>query len=219
MKLHAAINTEGFVIAIFTETKIVEDKTLSEKYELVKFYEGNSTFTQPKYNKELKKWEEGASAEFIATQQENLRVERFSEINRVVNDLSIGAIAIIIDEKGLSNEELHTRRELYNNLYQAAKDTTEAYTVFLEIKRAAFNNANGLDLDLQAYKNIIIQKWEEGLSAEKQIKLMIEAVRSKWQSVYLDNNKYNAIANITETLNEDTEPTQLQSIFNQIMSV
>ncbi len=161
------------------------------------------------------------TSEEIAEKQSELKLSRYIEIDKQVKVLSYGAIGIILGIKGLTDEEMQARMNLYKILYDACSESNpEPETIdLIEAKRALFNLGNNMNLDLPTYKALVISKWEEGQTAFDNFNLMIEAVRTKWKLVVLDDTKYNQIKTIITTIDGDTSKDDVPVIFNQIMAV
>lgn len=164
-------------------------------------------------------WVETATQVEIDNFNKNKKEKQYIEIDKKINGLIAGSIAIILKIKGLEDKELQARKELYENLYNACKDETGSSDDIIEIKRQLFNLENSSELNLQEYKDLVITKWELGLKALESFKLMIEAVRSKWKLSVNDLNKYNNIEDKINSLSEETDPTIIPTIFQEIINL
>ena len=185
----------------------------------------NETFDECPANTFVKKgikkskWVETATKAEIEAYKKNERANKYVEIDTKIATMLTGAMAILMDAKGLSTIELNARREFYQSLSDACKDKNGSFDDMLEIKKDLFNAGHGTNLTLDEYKAMVIQKTIELNTAFEKFKLMSETARTKWKLLADDDMKFEQFRDKLDELNEDVDASEIPKFFQELMKI
>lgn len=126
------------------------------------------------------------------------------QLKEVVATLHLGAKRIAIGKDGTKNY-IESQERLYFRKYQIAKGELSDFNNLLQ------NEAIEFGMTYEAYKSLIIQKYDEGLAAFNMFLSMIERARSK-VVYFLDNRQIHKAKEVLILMKSITTETSLEDI-------
>lgn len=135
------------------------------------------------------------------------------ELKNLVCTLELGAKRIAIGKTG-SRDYIESQERIYVRKYKVSKGELKDYNHLLE------DEANEVGVEFNAYKAMIIEKYEFGFDTFQSFLAMIERARSK-TIFFIENNKnYKAkeLIELMKSINSETSITEIMTIMTIILN-
>lgn len=171
----------------------------------------SSDLFKPLWDEQKQEWYEGEKQEII---NQKLTNKLNQELSNICFASRLWAKAIAMDKT--INDDLDYFEDVYTEKYNQCKDLDGVFDYFLELEA----NAEGYTR-LTDYKQLVIQKYEAGLSFFQQAKAMLEVFR-KVVLLDIDNKNFTqAKSKITnlDALPNDISPTDFATEFQRIINL
>lgn len=204
-KLYTLIDENRNIIKAkyFNDTDILPKNAIPE---LLK-----KNFVKPKFNFDTRKFEEGATEAEINNQKEKefeeLKKKVFYKIENYGRALSMGKPV---------DSDLNYYERAYTNKYNLAKGIKPDTLNVLQTEMTLEGYT-----DLEAYKQLIISKYEQGVQFFEVVLQMAEIFRKRILADKLQGNYNKALLRmkIIDNLPKEVTTEQVHQIFNQVMTM
>lgn len=136
------------------------------------------------------------------------------KLQSYASDLRLRAKAAAIGKKG-DRDYIFAQVEMYELKYKIATGeiSGQYYTDLLSNEAIEFGTTIGIELDLQSFKNIIIDRYETAEGLYRQFLFMIERCRTFIQTL-IENHEWEKVDSafaLIDTLNDVSQATTLMS--------